>query len=611
MTKPPFANLEFAQAKVDVEHNADGTIILRSPQQLAPYARCSGEWLQHWAREAPQRLFLAERTGEGWRRVTYGEALDLARRVGGALLQRGLGPQRPVAILSDNSIDHALLMLGALHVGVPVAPISPAYSLMSQDHAKLKNIFELLKPGLVYVADGSRFAAALGAVYLGSSEVVVSGHAAQDIPCTPFSELLKPCDEAAVTAAFAAVTPDTIAKFLFTSGSTGDPKGVINTQRMLCSNQQAIAQLWHFLAETPPVVVDWLPWNHTFGANHNFNVVLRNGGTLYLDEGKPAPGQFEKSVANLREVAPTLYFNVPRGFDMLIPQLEQDAQLRKNFFSRLQLIFYAAAALPQNLWDRLEQLSIAERGKRVIMVSSWGATETAPMITSVHFPIERAGVIGLPAPGCELKLLPNAGKMEVRVKGPNVTPGYWQRPDLSKAGFDAEGWYLIGDAVRFADPADPAKGIEFDGRIAEDFKLTTGTWVHVGGLRIKAISALAPVAQDIVVAGHDREEVGFLVFVNGPACRGLCPDLAADAPLAEVLRDHRVRARVQEGMAELTGGGSSTYAARTLLMTEQPSIDAGEITDKGYINQRAVLRRRSELVDQLYSLSAEVIRLNS
>ncbi len=607
MSKPPFANLELARAKVSVERQSDGSLILRSPQQLAPYARACGEWLQHWAREAPQRCFLAERTATGWRRLNYVEALALARRIGAALLRRGLGPDRPVAILSDNSIDHALLTLGAMQVGVPVAPVSPAYSLMSQDHAKLKAIVELLRPGMIYVADGARFAAALTALAASGAEVVTSGHPAPGIACTPFSELVAACDEAAVAAAFAAVTPDTIAKFLFTSGSTGDPKGVINTQRMLCSNQQAIAQLWHFLAETPPVVVDWLPWSHTFGSNHNFNIVLRNGGTLYIDEGKPAPGLVEKSIANLREIAPTIYFNVPRGFDMLIPQLEQDAQLRKNFFSRLQLIFYAAAALPQNLWERLEQLSIAERGERVVMVSSWGATETAPMITSVHFPIERAGVIGLPAPGCELKLVPSAEKLEVRVRGPNITPGYWRRPDLSKDAFDADGWYKIGDAVRFADADDPAQGVEFDGRIAEDFKLTTGTWVHVGNLRIKGIAALAPVAQDIVVTGHDRDEVGFLIFANAPACRGLCPDLAADAPLAAILADPRVRARVAQGMAALSEAGSSGRAARALLMGEPASIDAGEITDKGYINQRAVLRRRADLVAQLYSAAPAVI----
>ena len=612
MTKAPFASLRFAPPAVDIERRAGGVQVLRSPQSLQPYARCLGEHLERWAREAPERVFLAERAGAGWRRLTFGEALAEARAIGAALLARGLSAERPAMILSDNAIDHALLMLGALHVGVPVAPISPAYSLMSKDFAKVKAIAGLLQPGLVYAADGAKFAGVLGAVDFGGAELVLGANAPAGLKATSFAEL-RAAPGPEVDRAFAAVGPDTIAKFLFTSGSTGEPKGVINTQRMLCSNQQTIRQLWPFLSEKPPVIVDWLPWNHTFGANHNFNMVLANGGTLYIDEGKPVPGLIEKTVANLREVSPTIYFNVPRGFDALIPFLEQDDALRKNFFGELQLIFYAAAALPQNLWDKLEDLSVRERGKRTVMVSSWGATETAPMVTSVHYEIERAGVIGLPAPGTELKMVPNQGKLELRVRGPNVTPGYWKRPDLTREAFDEEGFYRIGDAGRFADPDDPVKGIEFDGRIAEDFKLMSGVWVHVGAIRVKALAALAPVAQDIVVTGHDCEEAGFLVFANPPGCRALSPDLPADAPLDRVLADPRVVAHVRAGMAKLKeeGGGSSTYAARALLMAEPPSIDANEITDKGYINQRAVLARRAALVERLYAEppDAAVIKL--
>ena len=606
MSKAPFASLRFAPAAVDVERRAGGALVLRSPQPLRPYARCLGEHLERWAREAPERVFLAERAGPVWRRLTFGEARAEARAIGAALLARGLSAERPAMVLSDNAIDHALLMLGAMHVGVPVAPISPAYSLMSKDYAKVKAIAALLKPGLVYAADGAKFSGVLAAVDFGGAEIVLGASPPAGVKATAFADL-RQAPGAEVDRAFAAVGPDTIAKFLFTSGSTGEPKGVINTQRMLCSNQQTISQLWPFLAEKPPVIVDWLPWNHTFGGNHNFNMMLANGGTLYIDEGKPAPGLIEKTVANLREVSPTIYFNVPRGFDALIPYLEQDAALRKNLFSELQLIFYAAAALPQNLWEKLEDLSVQERGKRTVMVSSWGATETAPMVTSVHYEIERAGVIGLPAPGTELKMVPNQGKLELRVRGPNVTPGYWKRPDLTREAFDEEGFYRIGDAGRFADPNDPARGIEFDGRIAEDFKLMSGVWVHVGALRVKALAALAPVAQDIVVAGHDREEAGFLVFANPPGCRGLCPDLPADAPLEQVLADPRVVAHVRDGMAKLReeGGGSSTYAARAILMAEPPSIDANEITDKGYINQRAVLSRRAALVERLYAAGAD------
>ncbi|MDR2239378.1 MAG: feruloyl-CoA synthase [Zoogloeaceae bacterium] len=606
MSKAPFASLHFAPAAIEIERRADGVQVLRSPQPLRPYARCLGEHLERWARQAPERVFLAERAGAGWRRLTYGAALTEARAIGAALLARGLSVERPVMVLSDNTIDHALLMLGAMHVGVPIAPVSPAYSLMSKDYAKVKVIAGLLQPGLVYATDGARFANALANVDFGDAEIVLGANPPAGLKATPFAELRQTPD-AAVDRAFAAVGPDTLAKILFTSGSTGEPKGVINTQRMLCSNQQAIVQVWPFLTETPPVVLDWLPWNHTFGGNHNFNMVLANGGTLYIDDGKPMPGLIEKTVANLREVSPTIYFNVPRGFDILIPFLEQDAALRKSFFSKLQTIFYAAAALPQNLWEKLEDLSVRERGKRTVMVSAWGSTETSPMVTTVHFEIDRAGVIGLPAPGMEVKLVPSENKLELRVRGPNVMPGYWKRPDLTRVAFDEEGFYCIGDAGRFADPLEPAKGIEFDGRIAEDFKLMSGVWVHVGSIKVKGITALAPLAQDIVVTGHGREEVGFLVFVNPPGCRSLCPDLPEDAPLEQVLADPRVVACAKAGLGKLKeeGGGSSNYAARALLMAEPPSIDASEITDKGYINQRAVLTRRAALVERLYAKSAD------
>jgi feruloyl-CoA synthase len=602
--------LEFAPAAVNVERRPDGALVLRSPQKLMPYARCVGEWLEKWAIAAPERTFLAERAVGGWRRVSYAEALRNARAIGAALLERRLSAERPVAVLSDNSVNHALLALGAMHVGIPVAPISPAYSLMSKDYAKLKAIFQLLSPGLVYASDCAKFSAALAAT--GTDAELVADTPASGLRATSFGNLLGTPAGGEVDRAFESVGPDTVAKFLFTSGSTGEPKGVINTQRMQCANQQQILQVWPFLGERPPVLVDWLPWNHTFGGNHNFNMVLANGGTLYLDEGKPAPGLVDKTVSNLREISPNLYFNVPRGFDMLLPYLEGDEALRANFFRDLQLIFYAGAALPQNLWERLERLSEKALGRRLPMISAWGSTETAPSVTSVHFEIDRAGVIGLPKAGIDLKMLPNGGKLEMRVRGPNVTPGYWKRPDLTRAAFDEEGYYRIGDAGRFADADDPSKGIVFDGRIAEDFKLSTGIWVHVGALRIKGIAALAPLAQDIVVTGHDTAEVGFLVFVNPHGARSLCPDLPADAPLAEVLRDARVRKRAEDGLKKLAaeGGGSSTYAARALLMAEPPSIDANEITDKGYINQRAVLARRAALVETLHAepAGAEVIR---
>ena len=571
--------LRYAPAEVRVEKRSDGTTILRSPQALKPYARAVGDWLLHWYERAPDRTFVAERKGDGWRRVTYRDALSDARRIGQALLNLGLNAEKPVAILSDNGVDHALLALGAMHVGVPVAPISPAYSLMSKDFAKLKHIFELLKPGLVFAAEAEKFAPALAAVGAVS---------------TPVSRLLETNPGSTLELAFSRLTPDTVAKILFTSGSTGMPKGVINTHRMLCANQQMLAQVWPFLEDRVQTIVDWLPWNHTFGGNFCFNVMLRNGGTLYIDNGKPAPGLVEATVKNLREISPTMYFNVPRGFDLLMPWLENDAELRKNFFRELDMVFYAAAALPQNLWERLENLALKEKGGALSMISSWGSTETAPSAAAVHYPIERAGVIGLPNPGCELKLVPAAGRLEVRVKGPNVTPGYFRRDDLTKAAFDAEGYYCIGDAMKFADPAAPEKGLVFDGRVAEDFKLTTGTWVHVGAIRVKLIAAGNPFIQDAVITGHDRDEIGALVFLNLGAVKDMPPDT--------------IRASLSKALKELSKeGGSSTHPTRLLVMAEPPQIDGNEITDKGYINQRAVLERRAALVEQLYSGSPESI----
>ncbi|MBL8207886.1 MAG: feruloyl-CoA synthase [Blastocatellia bacterium] len=612
-----FIPVSFLSARVRVERRDDDTLVLRSPEELQPYARCLGEYLEQWAVERPQHIFLAQRQGDHWRSVTYAETLQRVQAIATALLQRNLSVHRPVAILSENSIEHALLALAALQIGVPVVPISASYSLMSRDFKKLRAVFSLITPGIVFAEDGQRYASALAALSEYAFELVtVRNPEALPRVATDFAELLAVTDAEAVNQAFAAITPDTIAKFLLTSGSTGEPKAVINTQRMLCASQQALRQAWPFLQEEPPVLVDWLPWNHTAGGNNNFGVALVNGGSLYLDEGKPTPDLIEKTVRNLREISPTLYYNVPRGYAALLPFLETDAQLRANFFARLKVLQFSGAALPAHVGEGLARVATAELGQCVYLTSGYGATETAPGVTLVHFPTTRAAAIGLPVPGVSLKLVPWPGsdKYELRVQGDNVTPGYWKREDLTAAAFDDEGFYRLGDAARFVDANDPAQGIEFAGRVAEDFKLTSGTWVQVGAWRTRAISALAPVAQDIVITGHDRDEIGFLIFPSLAGCCSLCPDLSTDASLSDVLCDKRVRDSVRKGLQALQaeGGGSSTYATRALLLEEPPQIDAGEITDKGYINQRAVLERRAQTVAQLYASNCAptIITLN-
>ncbi len=568
MALPPLA-----PAGVHVERRDDGTLVLRSIHALGEHARHTSEPLRHWASVAPDRTFLAERAGVGWRRVTYAVARDAVDRIAQALLDRGLDETRPVMILSENGIDHALLTLAAMQAGVPAAAISTAYSLVSKDFMKLRAIHTALAPGLVFASDETRYGRALEALAVPADELL-----------TRLEPLLTSRPRAAMEARYSAQTPDSVAKVLFTSGSTGEPKGVINTQRMLCSNQQAIVTAWPFLRDRPPVVLDWLPWSHTFGANHNFNMVLFNGGSLFVDDGRPTPELVGRTAANLRDVSPTLYFNVPRGFDVLLPLLEADTTLRDAFFRDLDVVFYAAASLPNPLWERLETLSIAARGERVHMLSGWGSTETSPLATTVHFHIPRAGVIGLPAPGTTIKLAPVGDGLELRVKGPNVTPGYWRRPDLAAASLDDEGFLRMGDAGKLADPADPARGIVFDGRIGEDFKLASGTWVHVGALRVELVARLAPLVTDAVVTGLDRDEIGLLLFA-GPA--------AGTTDTMDTLRE-----RLRAHNAEHPNG--SQRVGRALLMTEPPGIDAGEVTDKGYINQGAVLRRRAALVERLY-----------
>jgi feruloyl-CoA synthase len=587
-------------------------MLLRSPQQLQAYPPRLSDMLCHWAARAPDRVFLAERVADqrDWRKLTYAQTLAAVQRIGQALLDRKLSADRPVAILSDNSVDHALMTLAAMHVGVPVVPISPAYSLASKTFAKLRHMIDTVGPGLVFVADGEAFAPALQAV-APQAEIVVGGNPGTIIS-TAFAELCNTSSTVAVDDAAERVGPDTIAKILFSSGSTDLPKGVITTQRMMCSNQTAVAQVWPFLADEPPILVDWLPWNHVFGGSFCFNLTLFHGGTFFLDDGKPSPRLIGRTITNLREISPTMYLNVPLGYDMLLPHLERDAALRDRFFSQLNVLFYAAAVLPPALWQRLEDLAFRSRGEKVPMISAWGATETAPVVTAVHFAInQHAGSVGLPVPGCEIKMLPNNGRLELRVRGPNVTPGYWRRADLTRAAFDEDGFFRIGDTGRLVDASAPECGIAFSGRIAEDFKLASGVWVNPGVLRLRAIAAGTPVIQDAVITGYDRAEIGLLIVPSEQGCRYLCPDLPATTPFDVLLADPRVRQRVAAALATMIieGDGSSTRPARALLMKEPLSSDGNEITDKGYVNQRAVLERRSDLVDRLYAATtdAEII----
>lgn len=598
----PVRPIAYAQPDIHHERMPDGSEVLRSRIALETFDPSLSSMFRAAAERAPSRTFIAERSGESWDRLSYEDARQKADAIAAALIERGLSAERPVMILSGNSIDHALLTLAGYTAGIPVAPISVAYSLQSQDFAKLKYIAELLDPGMIYVADTAPFAKALAALDLNGREIVASRNGGNLDNVTAFDELVQSKPGAELERACQSIAADTVAKFLFTSGSTGFPKGVINTHGMASANQQQLAQIWPFVAEEPPVLVDWLPWNHTFGANHNFHLVLRHAGTLHIDGGRPLPAMIGETVKNLSEISPTIYFNVPAGYAGLLPHLESDPAFARSFFKKLRLIFYAAAGLPQDIWTRLEDVAVRTTGERIPLTSSWGSTETAPLATAAHFPIDRAGVIGVPVPGVTLKLVPSGSKHEVRVKGPNVAPGYWKRPDLTREAFDEEGYYKIGDAVRLADPGNPNQGVVFDGRITEDFKLTTGTWVPVGALRVGVLSAASPVLQDAVIVGENRDFLGILAWLNPAGCKQV---IGPDAPqtLPELAAHPKIRSHVREGLARWNAQqkGSSQRIERAILLPDAPSIDANEITDKGYINQRLALERRRADVERLYA----------
>lgn len=586
-----------------MERRSDGSFLIRPEERLEPYPRVLTERLIEWASKAPDRPLAAKRDHGGpWQFVRYREAVEKVRSLGQAFLDRKLSAERPVAMLSDNDLEHLLLMFAGQHVGVPTASIAPAYSLISTDFAKLHHVMKILRPGLIFVSSGELYHRALEGVIGDDVEIVYTEAPIAGRRMTSFDELASTLATSAVDAAHDAIQRDDIAKFLFSSGSTGLPKAVINTHRMICSNQQMILQGFRFLADEPPVVVDWMPWNHTAGGNHNTGMPLYNGGTLYIDEGRPTAHGIGETVRNLREIAPTVYFNMPRGYDLLLHHFREDAQLRQNFFSRLKFMFYAGAALSQPLWDAYRKLMLETCGERVLMATGLGATETSPMALQCTWDSERAGAIGIPMPGVEAKVVAHGDKFEIRVKGPNVTPGYWRDPELTRNAFDEEGYYKFGDAVRFIDEHDINKGLMFDGRLAEDFKLSSGTFVNVGPLRNKIIHWFAPYVIDAVISGHDRNFLGMLLVPNVETCRALARLPHGAAP-AEVLRHPLVTGKFTEllGSFAAQATGNSNRVERAILLDEPPSLDRGEITDKGSLNQRVVLDHRAALVEEIYA----------
>jgi feruloyl-CoA synthase len=584
----------------------DGVLRMLALEPLAPLPARLLDRLLHWARVRPHTTFIAAREPSGgWREVSYAQMLEQVRTIAAHLLGFGLGAERPLVLFSGNDIEHLQLALGAMYAGIPYCPVSPAYALLSQDFAKLRHVCEVLTPGLVFATDSQPFQRAFDAVLDESVPVVsVQGQPPRRRHFS-FASLLQPCDLAPADAAFAATGPDTIAKFLFTSGSTKLPKAVITTQRMLCANQQMLLQTFPVFAEEPPVLVDWLPWNHTFGGSHNLGIVLYNGGSFYLDAGKPTPQGFAETLRNLREISPTAYLTVPRGWEELAKALEQDAQLREVFFARMKLFFFAAAGLSQSVWDRLDRIAEQHCGERIRMMAGLGMTEAAPSCTFTTGPLSMAGYVGLPAPGCEVKLVPQADKLEARFRGPHIMPGYWRSPQQTAEVFDEEGFYCSGDALKLADPQQPEQGLMFDGRIAEDFKLSSGVFVSVGPLRNRAVLEGSPYVQDVVVAAPDRECLGMLVFPRLPECRQLA-GLGAEASDAQVLGSDAVRQWFANWLTHLNrdAQGNASRIEWLALLAEPPLIDAGEITDKGSINQRAVLQRRAALVEALYRREA-------
>ncbi|MCA1491457.1 feruloyl-CoA synthase [Ensifer sp. NBAIM29] len=573
-----------------------GHLLLTSNLPLDPVARRTADWLHRWAEQAPQRVFLSERAGEGWRDITYAETLGHVRAIAAALIARDLGQETPIAILSGNSVDHALLSFAAQYAGVPTVPLAEQYSLIPEAHARLVYVIEKVRPRLVFADDAGRYAGALALPQFDGIEIVATRTEGASRPVTPFAELLEGDTAADIDGRLATVGPDTVAKILFTSGSSSDPKGVLTTQRMLCANQSQMASVLPFLKDRPPRICDWLPWNHVFGGSHNVNMMLAHGGTLTIDNGKPTGTLFSETVRNIIARAGTLSFNVPVGFSMLVREMETNDALRQAYFRDLDMIFYAGASLPQDVWTRLETMAMEVRGRLPLMISSWGMTETAPATIMVHEPIGRSGVVGVPLPGTEVKLIPDGDmRCELRVKGPNIMPGYFGDPAKTAEAFDEEGFLRTGDAVRFVSNDDPDRGLTFDGRVSEDFKLQTGTWVQAGKLRLQALEALRGLVQDVVVCGHDRDAIGLFIFPRPDQLRG---ENSSDGAVIDAALQARIEARLRDMAAAATGSGRRI--SRAIILSEPPSLKDAEITDKGSLNVRKIIMRRAALLERLY-----------
>jgi feruloyl-CoA synthase len=605
----PYRSAKLWEPDITVRKTADGTLYVDQKKPLLPYPRRVTEPLLEWAAKIPDQTLYAERDGQdNWRRLTFSDAVKNIRCLGQFLLDNGLSADRPLAILSGNDLEHAMLTLAAIHVGIPSAAISPAYSLVSKDYGRLKEVFDSISPGMVFAADAELFGPAIAAVVQPDTKKLFTKGAKDK--SEDFQTALATVATDAVDEAYAQITPDTVAKFLFTSGSTGSPKPVINTHKMICSNQIMTRETYSYFKDEPPILLDWAPWHHTAGGNKLFFIPVFNGGTLYIDDGKPTPKEVEKTVRNLKDVSPTWYFNVPKGFEALLPHLEKDEALRKNLFKDLKIIWYAGAGMAQHTWDALERLAVQTIGEKIIIGTGLGATETAPVALMCTWPQEKSGNVGLPCSGVSLKLVPMEGKLDARVKGPNITPGYWKLPELTEEAFDEEGYYRFGDALRFADPDDISAGFFFDGRTAENFKLDTGTWVSTGALRTAFINHFGDIVRDVAIAGADMPYLAGLVFPDAELLRELC-GAQEGTSLSELCRHEAAISYFTKELQELAkhSTGSSTLVRRIILMDVPPSMEAGEQTDKGSINQRAIIRNRADSVAEIYEGSDRVISI--